>query len=257
MRPCCVGQGSTLAAGGCVSDEKDVPATFLQQQKILYAWLINDQMGGRQHILDTCQVQSTGLDRIMHSKVELHLALQRMAFEKLDLLWIRLAGWRTGSGHRLDRNRAALMVRLADRQVSEGRYLILEGNSRCGAWTLIEYQDLLAKLHCMHNAYCNYGVKIPGTNKLSMRTIQLATTFSMNDCCECRCGQPLGDHGYPSSSRKVTALHEQQMLQQVLQVSVLAALELSPSKALPQTGGDADDGSGSCLRARFACARQP
>jgi len=248
----------TPAAGGGVSDEKEVPATFLQQQKIRYAWLINDQMGGRQRILDTCQVQTMELDRIMHSKGELDLALLRTAVEKPDLLWIRLAGWGTGSGHRVERNRAALMVRLADRQLSEGRHLILEGNSKCGAWALTESQDPLAKLHCTQHAYCNYGVKISGTNKLGMRTIQLATTFPMHDCRECRCGQPLGDHGYPSSSRKVTALYEQQMLQQVLQVSVLAALELSPSKALPQTTvnsseGDAKDGSSSCLR--FARAR--
>ena len=79
-------ENRTPAAGGSVSDEKEVPATFLQQQKIRYAWLINDQMGGRQQILDTCQVQSTGLDIIMHSKGELDLALQRMAVEKPELL---------------------------------------------------------------------------------------------------------------------------------------------------------------------------
>ena len=243
-------ENCTSAAGGGVSDEKEVPATFLQQQKIHFAWLINDQMGARQQILDTRQVRSVGLDRIMHSKGELDLALQRMAVEKPDLLWIRLAGWGTGSGNRVDQKRARLMVRLADAQLSEGRHLILEGNNKCGAWTLTEYRDLLAKLHCTQHAYCNYGVKIPGTNKLGMRTIQLATTFPMNDLRECRCGQPLSDHGHAPSSRKVTALHEQQMLQEVLQVSVLAALELSLSKALPQTEGDAEDGSSSCLRAR-------
>ena len=120
--------------------------------------------------------------------------------------------------------------------------------------------DRISRLHCTQHAYCNYGVKIPGTNKLSMRTLQFASNFSMNDCRECRCGQPLRDHGHASASRKVTALHEQQMLQQVLQVSVLAALELSPSKALPQTTvnsseGDAKDGSSSCLRALRARAR--
>ena len=72
----------------------------------------------------------------------------------------------------------------------------------------------------------------------------------MNDCRECRCGQRLGDHGR-SSSRKITALQEQQMLQQVLQVSVLTALERRSSTALLQTTvnsceGDAQDGSISC-----------
>jgi len=55
-------ESRTPAAGGGVSDEMEVPATFLQQQKIRYAWLLNDQMGARQQILDTCQVQSTALD---------------------------------------------------------------------------------------------------------------------------------------------------------------------------------------------------
>ena len=227
-------ESRTPAAGGGVSDEMEVPATFLQQQKIRYAWLLNDQMGARQQILDTCQVQSMGLDRVMHSKGELDLALQRMAVEKPDLLWIRLAGWGTGSGHRVDRKRASLSVTLAIKQLSEGRHLILEGNRNCGAWTLTEYQDLLTKLHCTQHAYCNYGVKIPGTDKLSMRTIQLATTFQMNDCRECRCGQPLGDHGRGSSA-KVTASQDNQMRLQVLQGSVLKALELYPS------GGHARD----------------
>ena len=84
----------------------------------------------------------------------------------------------------------------------------------------------------------------------------------MNDCRECRCGQPLSDHGHAPSSRKVTALHEQQMLQQVLQVSVLTALELRSSTALPQTTvnsseGDAKDGSSSCLRARALTMNNP
>ena len=109
-------ENCTPAAGRGESDKKDVPATFLQQQKIHFAWLINDQMGARQQVLDTCQVQSVGLDRIMHSRGELDLALQRMAVEKPELLWIRLAGWGIGSGNRVDRARATLLVRLADAQ---------------------------------------------------------------------------------------------------------------------------------------------
>ena len=99
-------ENCTPAAGGGVSDRKDVPATFLQQQNIHFAWLINDQMGARQQILDTCQVESVGLDRIMHSTGELDLALQRMAVEKPELLWMQLADWGTSSGNRVDWTRA-------------------------------------------------------------------------------------------------------------------------------------------------------
>ena len=110
------------AAGSGAEAKTEKPASFVQHSGIRYAWLLNDQMGTRQHLMNTCQVQSIGLDRVMHSKGELDLALQRMAAEKPELLWIRLAGWGVGSGHRVDRKRAALVVALAEQQLSDGRH---------------------------------------------------------------------------------------------------------------------------------------
>ena len=66
------------------------------------------------------------IDRHMHSAGERDLMLQQMSVQKPDLLWIKLIGWGTGSGHRVERRRAVNTVMLCERQLSEGRKLVLE-----------------------------------------------------------------------------------------------------------------------------------
>ena len=49
----------------------EMSAIYLQQHVVCHASLLNDQMGIRQQILNTCQVQSVGLDKAIYSNEEL------------------------------------------------------------------------------------------------------------------------------------------------------------------------------------------
>ena len=69
-------------------------------------WLVNDQMGLRQTLLRDVGLQTMAIDRHMHSIGERDLLLQQMAVQEPDLLRLKLVGWGTGSGHRVERRRA-------------------------------------------------------------------------------------------------------------------------------------------------------
>ena len=141
--------GGAPEVGGDTNAKETTPTSFLAGNHfgIKFAWIINDQMGLRQTLLEQTGVQTFAMDRFMHSSGERDLLLQRMAVQKPDLVWIKLKGWGTGSGHKVDRKRAANMTMLAAEQVSEGRHLALEASPHSGAWSLQEYQTLLQQLH--------------------------------------------------------------------------------------------------------------
>ena len=56
-------------------------------------------MGLRQILLRDVGLQVMAIDRHMHSVGERDLLMQQMTVQKPDLLWLKLVGWGTGSGH--------------------------------------------------------------------------------------------------------------------------------------------------------------
>jgi hypothetical protein len=218
------------------------PTSFLAGNLygIKFAWFINDQMGLRQTLFEQTGVQTFAIDRFMYSSGERDLLLQRMAVQKPDLVWIKLKGWGTGSGHKIGRKRAANMTMLAVRQVTEGRHLALEASPYSGAWSLQEYQALIRQLHVTKHAVCNYDVKVPGRDAMLDQTVQYATSFRMTDCGSCKCGRPLQEHKSLHKTNQVTAIQKNNIDEQVLRGSILRALGLDTGP-LEDNGKDYDE----------------
>ena len=176
-------------------------------------------MGARQTLLKEGMVQSTHVDRTMHSRGEANLLMQQMDVQKPDLLWIRLAGYAIGSGNKVDRKRANTLVDLANKQLNEDRKLLLEADVHCGAWTLIEYQELCKRLQVTRHAWCNYGIKTSKGHMCSITT-QFASSFPLVECGQCRCGGPV----YRHKPKPMDCAARHIAMRTMLTGSVLAAL---------------------------------
>ena len=191
--------------------------------------MINDQMGARQTLLKEGLVQSTHVDRTMHSRGEANLLMQQMDVQKPDLLWIRLAGYAIGSGNKVDRKRANTLVDLANKQLNDGRKLLIEADVHCGAWTLIEYQELCKRLTTTKHAWCNYGIKTSKGHMCSITT-QFASSFPLAECGQCRCGEPV----YRHKPKPMNCAERHTAMRTMLSNSVLASLgikTLTPTQA--------------------------
>ena len=199
-------------------------------------WLINDQMGLRQTLLRDVGLQTMAIDRHMHSIGERDMLLQQLAVQKPDLLWLKLIGWGTGSGHRVERRRAVNMTMLCEQQLSTGRRLLLEAGPNAGAWDLAEYQGLLKKLTISKHAFCNFGARVPGKDQMINKSIQFAASFPITDNSECQCGQPIGQHR--NRYDKLTTMESNQMMERVLKGTVMKALCLPESTVRGDTAMD-------------------
>jgi hypothetical protein len=172
--------------------------------------MINDQMGARQTLLKEGMMQTTHVDRTMHSRGEANLLVQQMDVQKPDLLWIRLAGYAIGSGNKVDRKRAGTLVDLANKQLNEERKLLLEADVHCGAWTLIEYQELCKRLkvtktlqlrhqedkrpHVFHHHSVCLIISTCGMRAVSMRRTCLPTQAKSHGLCrEAHCNEDYAD----------------------------------------------------------------
>lgn len=199
-------------------------------------WLINDQMGLRQTLLRDVGLRTMAIDRHMHSIGERDMLLQQLAVQKPDLLWLKLIGWGTGSGHRVERRRAVNMTMLCEQQLSTGRRLLLEAGPNAGAWDLAEYQGLLKKLTISKHAFCNFGARVPGKDQMINKSIQFAASFPITDNSECQCGQPIGQHR--NRYDKLTTIESNQMMERVLKGTVMKALCLPESLVRGDTAMD-------------------
>ena len=121
------------------------------------------------------------MDRFMHSTGERDKLLLQMTSVKPDVMWLRMAGWGTGSGHRVERRRAINVIMLCQEQINGGRHLILEAGPKSPAWHLAEYQTLLGRLRGTQHAFCNYGIMLPGSNKRLSTSVRFYTTFNLSD----------------------------------------------------------------------------
>ena len=122
-----------------------------------------------------------------------------MTSVKPDVLWIRMAGSGTGSGHRIERRRTMNMITLCQAHINGERHLILEASAKSPAWNLAEYQSLLSRVRGTHYVFCNYGIMVPGSNKRLNASVRFYTTFNLQDKSRCECGLPWTEHGRPRS----------------------------------------------------------
>ena len=157
-------------------------------------WIFNDDANGaRQKLfngLKPCGSSQSLLtmnwNRNLHSRSQLDSLLNTLSVQRPELIWWKLAGPCIGSGNRKDRRRAEHLQRIVAQQLREGRHVILEGNVRNEAWNLKPISELVDSLSVSRHQWCNYGVVFSGNP--SSTVTQLAASFTIGSCGECRCG---------------------------------------------------------------------
>ena len=151
------------------------------------AWVLSDKSGIRQTILQARGFTTTSFHHDLHSKRHLESMLRTLQHQKPAVLWLRLAGPASGSGNRTDSRRTDNLVRLARVQADAGRSLVVEANTKSGAWHMNAIMELCQKLHTSRHAWCRHEVLTHSDSLPCNSELMVCTNFPMPDYSQCRC----------------------------------------------------------------------
>lgn len=151
------------------------------------AWVISDQSGLRQQLLQTRGFNPViAIHFDLHSKSQYNHLANRLLVERPKLLWVRLAGPACGSGNRRDDRRAAFLVRLVFAQISSARCVVVEGNVRSDGWNLRPIQELQNHgLHETLHRWCRYQTL---DDNACSATTRILSNAEITNCGECLAG---------------------------------------------------------------------
>ena len=149
------------------------------------AWVVSDQSGVRQQLLQSFGMHPVTAMKDLHSKGKYMQLADRLNSSKPSLLWIRLAGPACGSGNRKDDRGAEFHVRLVLDQISLGKAVIVEGNIRSEGWNLRPIRELSQRgLNESVHKWCRYQSQDDVACSASTR---IWSNLELVSCDECHC----------------------------------------------------------------------
>ena len=176
------------------SDEVSVmpsqPRTVLHSltpNKAPLAWVLSDKTGLRQLVLQARGFNTINFHHDLHCKRQLESMLASLQHQRPAVFWVHLAGPAAGSGNRVDSRRTDNLVRLSRAQMDAERCLVLEANSRSGAWHMNAVTELCQSLHSSCHAWCRHETLNSNASFPCSAELRLCTNFEMPDMGECRC----------------------------------------------------------------------
>ena len=189
-------QSASPEVTNVLPSSEEVPALHSPQRTVLHsftpkkvplAWVLSDKTGLRQLVLQARGFNTINFHHDLHSKRQLESMLASLQHQRPAVFWVHLAGPAAGSGNRVDSRRTENLVRLSRAQMAAGRCLVLEANSRSGAWHMNAVTELCQTLHSSCHAWCrherlNSDVSFPCSAEL-----RLCTNFEMPEMSECHC----------------------------------------------------------------------
>ena len=169
------------------------PAKLVSPSKL--SWFINDSNGIRQQVLADYFHTLFHITRgRLHQKGYIEMLLRHMQEQRPELIWIHIPGTVNRSGCRNDKYRADGIMKLALCQLDLGGHVILEASSRNLSWEQESMKRLLARLTVSAHQWCNYGIKHPDTRRPISTTTTIVSSFTLETCHECHCGEESHDH---------------------------------------------------------------
>ena len=167
--------------------ENAVETVPLNNRRGPLAWVLSDKSGLRQIVLQARGFITTSFHHDLHSKRHLESMLHSLRHQQPAVLWLRLAGPASGSGNRVDARRTENLVRLARVQIDSGRCLVIEANSKSGAWRMNAVMELCRTLHLSRHVWCRHE-RLQSSDSFPCRAeLTLCTNFVMPSLNECRC----------------------------------------------------------------------